>query len=104
MKSSLFRPLTHLRPDPAVAVALPPLTLIPLTETLKRPDGFIVSLLVVFLTAAYPIGVSNCFLSPSFNSGRVLIIEPLTTPLASVVDPKRITLKLKLSVTAVTFT
>ena len=103
MKESLSAPLIHLRPDPAVAVALPPLTLIPDTVVLKRPDGFIVLLLFVFLTAAYPRDVSNCFLVPSFNSGRVLIIEPITAPLASVVDPKRVTLKLKLSVTAVTF-
>ena len=85
IKESLSAPLIHLRPDPAVAVALPPLTLIGVTVVLKRPDGFIVLLLLVFLTAAYPRGVSNCFLVPSFNSGRVLIIEPITAPLESVV-------------------
>ena len=50
-KSSLLRPFTHLRPDPAVAVALPLLTLIPVTAVLNLPDGFTVLLLFVFFTA-----------------------------------------------------
>ena len=103
IKESLSAPLIHLRPDPAVAVALPPLTLIPATVVLKRPDGFIVLLLLVFLTAAYPRDVSNSFLVPSFNSGRVLIILPTIAPLARVVDARRSTVNTKLLVTAVTF-
>ena len=78
--------------------------LIPVTATdvLKRPDGFIVPPLLVSLIAAYPSGVRSCFLVPSFNSGRVLIILPFITPLAIVVLPKRVTPKLKLSSTLVT--
>ena len=78
--------------------------LIPVTATdvLKRPDGFIVPPLLVSLIAAYPSGVRSCFLVPSFNSGRVLIMSPITAPLESVVEPIRVTLILKLLVTAVT--
>ena len=59
-------------------------------------------LLFVFLTAANPNGVKSFFLFASLISGRVLITGLVSAPLESVVDPIRVILKLKLSVTAVT--
>ena len=100
-KSSLSPPLTHFKPAPATAVALP-LATVALTDVLKRPDGFMFPLLFVFLIAAYPRGVRSVLFSPSFISGRVLTIGLVNAPLPSVVEPKRVTLKLKLLVTAVT--
>ena len=61
-----------------------------------------VPLLSVFLIAAYPRGVRSVLFSPSFISGRVLIIGLVNAPLAIVVEPKRVILKLKLLVTEVT--
>ena len=102
MKLSLSVAFTHWRPDPAVTDTAVLLLPVIVTDVLKRPDGLIVLLLLVFFTAEYPSGVKSCFLVPSFNSGRVLIILPFITPLASVVEPIRVTVKTKLLVTAVT--